>query len=72
MKWYENHSNVCALARWLAGNGEWENIGDTELPNGKVVEDDPANRLIYFFEKPWKWNSEWEEFQKEKTKSLIT
>ena len=64
MKWFQDHSNVCELARWLAGLGEWENIGDIELPNGQTVEDNPADRLIYFFEKPWKWDSEWEEFKK--------
>jgi hypothetical protein len=52
------------LARWLKKRGEWDNVGDIELPNGQTVEDNPADRLIYFFEKPWKWDCEWEEFKK--------
>ncbi len=62
-QWFDNHSNVMCLAKWLKERGEWNNFGQKELPNGKIVNDDPIDRLICFFEKPWKFDDEWEEYQ---------
>lgn len=61
--WFDNHSNVLSLAKWLKENGEWNNAGHSVLPDGKIVNDDPIDRLLYFFEKPWKFDDEWEEYQ---------
>lgn len=61
--WFDSHNNKLLLARYLKEKGEWNNAGNSTLPDGKVVEDDPISRLLYFFEKPWKFDDEWEEFQ---------
>ena len=70
MEWWTIKSNVLSLAMWLKEEGEWDNAGFTELPSGQILDDDPIDRLIYFFEKPWKYESEWNKFQKEKSKNL--
>ena len=70
MEWWTIKSNVLSLAMWLKAEGEWDNAGFTELPSGQILDDDPIDRLIYFFEKPWKYESEWNKFQKEKSKNL--
>jgi len=43
-KWYETHDNLVGLAEWL--NSECCYFSD-------------AGAVIYFFEKPWKWNREY-------------
>ena len=48
--WYEDSGNIYELACWLR---------DNDL----ITED--FNNLLYFIEKPWKWNDEWELYQKE-------
>ena len=48
--WYAVHDNLCALARWLKDEGQWG--GDGGVGN-----------LIYFFEKPWKYDDEWRAYQ---------
>jgi len=48
--WYDIHNNLTALARWLKYQGEWD--GDGGVGN-----------LIYYFEKPWKYDNEWNAFQ---------
>ena len=48
--WYSDHSNICALARYLKDEGHWHGVGG-------------VGNLIYFFEKPWKYCYEWEEYQ---------
>ena len=48
--WYAIHDNLTALARWLKYQGEWD--GDGGVGN-----------LIYFFEKPWKYDNEWSAYQ---------
>ena len=63
MVWWEIKSNTLSLARWLKEEGEWDNAGNTELPSGEVVYDNPIERLIYYFEKPWKYESEWNKYQ---------
>ena len=45
-KWWECTDNVCHLARQLYEAGEW----DTEFG---------VRNLLYFFEKPWKYDEEW-------------
>lgn len=49
--WYEYQSNRNALARWLDDHSEFTNPSD----------------VIYYFEKPWKYDREWDEYQAEKT-----
>ena len=71
MIWFEIKSNVLALAHWLKEQGEWDDVGFTELPNGEIVNDNPIERLLYYFEKPWKWDNEWQKFQQEKTKTFL-
>ena len=48
--WYAIHDNLLALARWLKGEGQWD--GDGGVGN-----------LIYYFEKPWKYDAEWNSYQ---------
>lgn len=48
--WYAIHDNLLALARWLKEEGHWD--GDGGVGN-----------LIYFFEKPWKYDNEWSAYQ---------
>lgn len=63
MEWWTIKSNVLSLAIWLKDEGEWDNVGSTELPSGEIVDDDPIDRLIYYFEKPWKYQNEWNKYQ---------
>jgi hypothetical protein len=49
--WYEVHDNLCALARWLKYEGQWDGVGG-------------VGNLLYFFEKPWKYDNEWSAYQK--------
>jgi hypothetical protein len=51
-----------ALANYLKDDGEWRDYSTKEH------KDDPVKRMIYFLSKPWKWQEEWENF--EKTKEL--
>jgi hypothetical protein len=41
------------------------------MESGEILalrhKDDPVRRMIYFLSKPWKWQEEWEIFQKTKT-----
>ena len=46
-KWWENHNNKIELAGWL-------------IDEGCLVTSQDALR---FFEKPWKWDPEWEEMR---------
>ena len=46
-KWWENHNNKIELAGWL-------------IDEGCLVTSQDALR---FFEKPWKWEPEWEEMR---------
>lgn len=43
--WFDDFSNVLKLARHLIENGDL----------------DTASEVLYYFEKPWKYDSEWEE-----------
>ena len=43
MEWWTIKSNVLSLATWLKEEGEWDNVGSTELPSGEIVDDDPIN-----------------------------
>lgn len=47
MKWYETYDNVVTLAEWLDMLCEFNETSD----------------VIRFFEKPWKWDREWNLFQ---------
>jgi len=49
--WWQNHANVCALARHLKNEGHWTGSG-------------AVGNLIYFFEKPYNYFYEWGEYQK--------
>ena len=44
-KWYDDHEKVKRLAKWLVSGNEFATQTD----------------LLYFFEKPWKWDEEWQE-----------
>lgn len=70
MTWWEHKNDVTALAYWLKEEGEWDNVGETVLEDGTSIEDDPIERLIYFFQKPWKYQKEWEKYQ-EKIKDFV-
>ncbi len=50
-KWHNDFNNVLKLARWLEQEGEWIEAG---------ADDDPIDRLIYYFHKPWKYGLEYE------------
>lgn len=45
--WAMKLRNLLDLAAWLEGKGEWQS---------------PAE-VIDFFEKPWNWTADWQEFQ---------
>lgn len=66
--WYENRENLVALANWLKDDGEWND--SSGQVNGKEYKDDPVRRVIYFLSKPWKWDKEWEDFQKKRSNEL--
>jgi len=48
--WYFDRDNIFGLARWLKQEGQWDGAGG-------------VGNLIYFFEKPWKYDSEWDAYQ---------
>lgn len=48
LPWFANHNNLLTLANWLH-----HEHGDLQT----------ATQVLYFFEKPWKWETEWGEFQ---------
>ena len=48
MKWYENPVTKITVAYWLVDVGLI-----TEL-----------NELLHYFEKPWKWDNEYETYRK--------
>lgn len=52
--WYESQSNRNALARWLDDRDEFTNPID----------------VIRFFDTPWKFNDEWQEYQSEKAEAI--
>jgi hypothetical protein len=62
--WYEDRQNLVALANYLKDDGEWRDYSTKEH------KDDPANRMIYFLSKPWKWQEEWEQFQQKRSEEL--
>jgi hypothetical protein len=43
-KWFENYDNVLVLGNWLVDNCDIYKCED----------------LLHYFEKPWKWEAEWE------------
>lgn len=45
-KWFQSHDTLLALATWLVDRSEFENQSD----------------LLYFWEKPWKWETEYQEY----------
>jgi hypothetical protein len=49
--WYFDRDNVLGLARWLKQEGQWDGVGG-------------VGNLLYFFEKPWKYDNEWSAYQK--------
>ena len=49
--WYFDRDSVLGLARWLHSEGHWDGAGGVK-------------NLIYFFEKPWKYDNEWSGYQK--------
>ena len=55
--WWER-DDYCSFLHWIADN----KIGD----NANSVEG--AHEIAYIVEKPWKYQSEWYEFQKESGK----
>jgi hypothetical protein len=48
--WYFDRDNILGLARWLKQEGQWDGAGG-------------IGNLIYYFEKPWKYDSEWDAYQ---------
>lgn len=44
--WYDNQVDLLDFAKYLHDKDEF----------------DDADSVIYFFEKPWKWNEEWKEY----------
>lgn len=48
-EWWNNEDNVFSLARHLIDNGYLESADD----------------VYYFFEKPWKYNKQWETYNEE-------
>jgi len=47
INWYNNHENLVELATYLNTKGDLSSADD----------------MLYFFEKPWKWENEWNEYQ---------
>ena len=47
-KWFSDFGNVLALAEYLEDEGELSTVRAT----------------IRFFEKPWKWETEWLDYQR--------
>ncbi len=48
--WYDNQIDLLEFAKYLHDKDEF----------------DDADAVIYFFEKPWKWNEKLKEYQNEK------
>lgn len=48
--WWESHTEVARLIRWLGESGS--------------VDDYDASDWAYLVEKPWKWDSEYQEMLK--------
>jgi len=48
--WYRNYDDVLALAGYLKEKGAFQSVND----------------LYDFFEKPWKWEAEWNQMQEQK------
>lgn len=53
-EWYDSHENLRALVEWMWKH-DWSETCFT---------DDAFKLVIYFLEKPWKWQEEWEQFLK--------
>jgi len=47
--WFATYDNITALGAWL-------------IESAQIVE---VKDLQYFYEKPWKWDKEWEKYQME-------
>ena len=45
--WYDSQTELLDFAKYLHDKNEF----------------DDADAVIYFFEKPWKWNEEWKEYK---------
>jgi hypothetical protein len=45
--WFEEQENLVSLAHWMEANDMFDTV----------------NQAIDFFEKPWNYHSEWEEYQ---------
>jgi hypothetical protein len=45
-KWYESHQTLVEFGYWLVGNAYITDILE----------------VLYYFEKPWKWQSEYDEY----------
>ena len=56
MKWFEDHSNLIELAEWLEERGDFYRNSAAES----------VSTVIAFFEKPHKYQEEWNEMQDEK------
>jgi hypothetical protein len=55
--WYEIHDNLLALAIWLKREGEWDGAGG-------------VGNLLYYFQKPWKYDDEWRTYQEHLKKEV--
>jgi hypothetical protein len=58
MKWYECNNNVLKLARQMHEDGYWN--GEKGVSN-----------LLYFFGKPWKYETEWEEYNPQEVSLVL-
>lgn len=47
IEWWKVHSNIVELAEWMHENWRFDTVTD----------------VIYFFDKPWKYEDEWNEYQ---------
>lgn len=45
--WYDNQVDLLNFAKYLHDKDEFDDV----------------DAVIYFFEKPWKWNEGWEEYK---------
>ena len=50
LPWYAVHDNIVSLAYWLESNNRFNKISD----------------VVYFIEKPWKWDNEYKEMKAER------
>ena len=53
-RWHDSSENITALLEWLHSEG---------LLADAVGEHD-MNSILYYLQKPWKWNAEWHDFLK--------